>query len=938
MTTFAPGSLVRSRGREWVVLPGSDDELVLVRPLGGTDDEETGILTALEDIGPATFQLPDPADVGDFRSGRLLRDALRLGFRSSAGPFRSAGRIAVTPRPYQLVPLLMALKLDPVRLLIADDVGVGKTIEALLIAREMIDQGDIQRLAVLCSPQLAEQWQREMREKFHIEAELVLPSTVKRLERRVGPRDSLFDIYPYVVISTDFIKSDRRRHEFLRACPEFVIVDEAHTCVEASGAGRARHQRFELLKGLTEDSQRHLLLVTATPHSGKEEAFRALLGLLDGRFTDLPDDLSGPERAKQRRELARHFVQRRRANIRDYLKEDTPFPDRLTAEESYRLSEPYRKLFDKVLGFARETVTEELGDRRRERVRWWSMLSLLRALASSPAAAAMTLRNRAASADTDTLEEAEEVGRRTVLDLVEDDTAEASDVPHGADTGEDDDDSKLRRRLLDYAREADKLGGPKRDRKLAHAIDMVKALVKDGFNPILFCRFIPTAEYVAEHLRDALGKRATVAAITGALPPEEREVRIAELGGVEGPRVLVCTDCLSEGINLQDHFDAVVHYDLSWNPTRHEQREGRVDRFGQKKNPVRTVTYYGVDTRIDGIVLDVLLRKHEAIRTSLGISVPVPAQSDRLVEAIMEGLLLRGADPQQLQFDEVVATTKRELFGEWEAAADREKRSRTVFAQESLDPEEVARELEEMRQALGRDEDVERFVREAIAALGGVVADADGAARIDLAEVPQAVRDALGGTTELTARFTLPVAEGQVYLSRTHPIVEHLAQHVLDTALDPITDGIATRCGAVRTKSIKTRTTLLLVRFRFNLTTVEGEIERSLVAEDARALAFRGSPDKAEWLDSEEADGLLDLTPDANIGPDRAKDFVERVVEGWEDLRPYLEDEAGRLTEDLLEQHKRVREAARRKGVRFQAEPHLPPDVLGVYVLVPAEG
>src|SRR5204863_1593733 len=125
----------------------------------------------------------DPAQVGDYRSCRLLRDAVRLGFRSSAGPFRSFGHIAVEPRPSQLVPLLMALKLDPVRLLIADDVGIGKTVEACLVARELLDRGEVRRMAVLCPPHLAEQWQGELREKFHVDAALVLPSTVTRLER-----------------------------------------------------------------------------------------------------------------------------------------------------------------------------------------------------------------------------------------------------------------------------------------------------------------------------------------------------------------------------------------------------------------------------------------------------------------------------------------------------------------------------------------------------------------------------------------------------------------------------------------------------------------------------------------------------------------------------------------------------------------------------------
>src|SRR5437588_3192644 len=171
--------------------------MLILRPLGGSEDEVTGIFMPLERVDPATFDLPDPAQRGDERSGRLLRDAVRLGFRASAGPFRSFARLGVEPRPYQLVPLLMALSLEPVRLLIADDVGIGKTVEACLVARELIDRGEVERLAVLCPPHLAEQWQAELRAKFHVDAELVLPSTVTRLERDCAVGQSLFEVYPH---------------------------------------------------------------------------------------------------------------------------------------------------------------------------------------------------------------------------------------------------------------------------------------------------------------------------------------------------------------------------------------------------------------------------------------------------------------------------------------------------------------------------------------------------------------------------------------------------------------------------------------------------------------------------------------------------------------------------------------------------------------------
>ena len=140
-------------------------------------------------------------------------------------------------------------------------------------------------MVVLCPPHLAEQWQRELASKFHIDAKLVLASTVARLERECAADQSIFELHDHSVVSIDFIKSNRYRAEFLRTCPELVIVDEAHTCARDPDARGNRHQRFELLAGLAKDAERHLILVTATPHSGNEGAFRSLVGLLDESLT-----------------------------------------------------------------------------------------------------------------------------------------------------------------------------------------------------------------------------------------------------------------------------------------------------------------------------------------------------------------------------------------------------------------------------------------------------------------------------------------------------------------------------------------------------------------------------------------------------------------------------------------------------------------------------
>jgi superfamily II DNA or RNA helicase len=550
--SFTVGSLVRARGREWVVLPESSEEMTMLRPLGGGDMEVTGILSDLEEISAAQFEYPIPEQAGDYRSSRMLRDALRLGFRASAGPFRSFGHLNFEPRPYQLVPLLMGLKQDPVRLLIADDVGIGKTVEAALLAKELLDRGEVTRMVVLCPPHLAEQWQRELKSKFQIEAELVLAGTARRLESECRGGESLFEHYPFTIVSLDYIKSDHRRDDFLRTCPELVIVDEAHTCAHAGRVSSAQHQRHLLLRKLAEGKDRHLMLVTATPHSGNEDAFRSLLAVLDPALANLPTDLGGDANRVHRERLAIHLVQRKRGDIEHYLNSDTPFPQRKEAEQSYLLSPEYRAFFKKVLTFVRETVQDETGTMVRRRVRWWSALALLRSMASSPAAAASTLTTRASNLDAETTGEADEQGRSSVMDIGDDrDAPVVSDLVPGSDLGDSDDEGvRTRRRLLALAREAQALFG-KPDTKLDLVTAQVKLLLEEGFNPIVFCRFIPTAEYVADHLRSGLKRQfadVEIAAVTGLLAPADREQRINELG--EAPRrVLVATDCLSEGIN-----------------------------------------------------------------------------------------------------------------------------------------------------------------------------------------------------------------------------------------------------------------------------------------------------------------------------------------------------------------------------------------------------
>jgi len=934
---FLPGSLISARGREWIVLPESDTSTLRLRPLGGGERDETLIFLPLErqPVQPATFPWPLVSQARNHSASQLLLDALQLKLRSGAGPFRSFGNIAVEPRAYQLVPLLMALKLPTVRLLIADDVGIGKTIEGALIARELLDRGEIQRLAVLCPPHLCEQWQRELAERFHIHAVVVRSNTADRLERDLPPGTSVFDAHPFTVVSLDYIKSERRREAFQRFCPEFVIVDEAHTCTQG---GQGRQQRYQLLKGLAEDPNRHMVLLTATPHSGDEDAFFNLLGLLRSDFTQLKD-LPSTQRSDLREELSRYFVQRRRPDIAEW-QDTSMFPDRKTAEVTYRLTGAWGQLFSNVLAYARELVERAEGKGLREqRMNWWAALALLRCISSSPAAAVNSLRTRLhgvqsgdGESETLSLEDLELQASDRVLDGT-DDALSTDDIEPAAQT----EDSQ---RLQELIAAADALAGSQNDPKLAKLQEHLAVLLKEGFQPVVFCRYIATAHYLATYLRNQF-KTATVEAVTGELTPGEREAAVEQLGESE-TRILVATDCLSEGINLQNLFTAVVHYDLSWNPTRHEQREGRVDRFGQKAREVRSTMLYGEDNPVDGAVLQVILRKAESIRKELGVLVPMPDDEGKLTQALLNAVLLRKGEA-------INAQSQLDLFGEpakqielaWQSAKEKAKQNRSIFAQRRLKPEDVLPEWHKSAAVLGGEDDVERFVSRATAKLGAPLEPVRGHFKLLTEYLPQPIRERLTAEgIEGTQRidFHQPAAQGTTFIHRTHPLVVVLADILLERALDAIDgaddDNAIARAGAAFVGNVEFKTTVLLLRMRHQLSVTHGTQTRLILCEESVAVAAAGAA-AFELLSAGQARELLGTEASRNMPAVLRDRHLQTALDALPAWQPQLEVIAEARAQELLQDHRRVREAAEAKGT-YQVTASLPVDVMGVYVLVPA--
>ncbi len=949
-TLLQPGKLVSLRGRDWIVLPLDNPDLLVVKPLGGSDEEIAGIYLPLgiESDKPtdANFPYPTAEDMGDISTARLLHDSARLAFRNGAGPFRCLAKLSFRPRSYQMVPLIMALKQDAVSLLIADDVGVGKTVEALLVVKELLERRKIRRFAVVCLPHLCEQWQQEIRDKLDIEAVIIRSSTQARLDRQIQGDASVYDYYPYQVISIDFIKSDTRRDVFIEQCPEMVIVDEAHTCARPSGAAASQQQRYHLVSRIAKKPNQQLIMLTATPHSGKPEEFHSLLGMLGARFETL--DLPNSSQA-ERRDLARFFIQRKRADVEKWMGEDTPFPTRDSFEWPYDLSRSYSQFFEQILDFARKLIAPDLF-RGQKRVQYWTALALLRGVMSSPAAGVEMLSTRlanlaAAAGDTDEAVAAEDGENQDnpVHDTefgFEGDNAPTQVIEHNDWTGHQ------RQQLRAFSEQLARLGNIKDDQKVASAEAILSDWLSTGFNPVVFCRYIATANYVGAVVAPALKAKfpkLDIQVITSELPDDLRKQKIEEME--KSPlRVLVATDCLSEGINLQKGFTAVLHYDLPWNPNRLEQREGRVDRFGQLAKEVKVCLLYGADNPIDGIVLDVLLRKVREIKKSTGINVPFPEDSQSIIDTITKALLLnpdrriskqRNKNQIEFVFDEFdeAAKAKANVTRKVDEAAEREKASRSIFAQNAIKAQDIETDLRDIDEAIGDPGAVQDFVVAALNNLLGVqvIKDKKGFLVV-MGNMPPQLRELLPPGDPVKVSFISPTPAGYHYLGRNNRFVEQLCQLIMANTVHRV-DKRAARAAVIRTRQVTVKTTLLLFRCRNVIEQQKAQYQ--IVAEEMLLWGWRGTPQQKEYLEHAEAKTLLsEVRATSDLSPQARASFLDNELKLLDTLDEEFSVVAETQSKKLVEAHERF--SSLMDGKHFQVVyPVLPMDLLGIYILLP---
>ncbi len=948
-----PGKLVKFRGRRCVVQPSSDNEIVLLKPLGGSDDEMISVfepvLQAFDKLEDDQFELPDKSDLDSFLTAKLLYDAARLSFRQVSGPFRCMGKLSFRPRSYQLVPLIMALKQSVTRLLVADDVGVGKTIEAILILRELLERGTIKSFAVLCPPHLCEQWQKELSDKLDIDAVIIRSSTVAGLERKIVGDDTLnvFNYYPYQVVSIDYVKNgSAKMPAFLKDVPDLVIVDEAHTCtknLDFKKAGQSQ-QRYELLEKIAKNDQQHLLLLTATPHSGKDGEFKSLLGLVNPEFETY--DFADLE-TSEKRKVAAHFIQRKRKNIEKWLDEETPFPKRTTEELPYTLSasSDYYKLYQDVLKFARGISTEGVTENK-ARIKYFAALSLLRGVMSSPAAGFEMLQKRKSK-----IAEPDEITADEVKDnpIVEkwDEQSDSEQIEIIDRAGLSESEWNILHRLAQKAAELTKI---EKDQKVKLGAEQIKLWINKGQSPIVFCRFIATAQYVAKILKEYLPKDVDVRAITSELSDEERREKIDEMA--KSPkRVLVATDCLSEGINLQDKFNAILHYDLPWNPNRLEQREGRVDRYGQPgwidkngnhQNTIDVKVLFGEDNPMDVVVLKIIIEKIQRIQSTSGVSIALADDNRSVMDKVLKEVLLNpdkaqnrfskqiridfGASPELDELDV-------EITNEIEAAREKAEKIRSIFAHESIMPDEVKKDLHEVDEAIGDVATLEAFVLAAAKLLGANFDKTQGGYIFKKLNMDDWMASALGQGDKIHISFQSPTPQGFRYIGRNHRFVEQLCHRIIANSLDKERKGNkAARASVFRTDAVNTQTTLIQFRVRNVIREVSKQHE--MVSEEMFLWGYEQTADGIHALDIDQCKTLLHTSSALDISTERQEIIFEKELQHFEELHPDFIAVVAKRSDELVNAHTRFAKYIGAK--RFEAvTPVLPPDILGVYVLIP---
>ncbi len=815
MGVFPPGSVIRNRSRLWRV-DGQEGDVLVATSIDGGEAEQTRFYVPFEDIQPGRLEPPSPEIVGHPSAQDLLLRAYRLSLLHGTAPLISLQRSRVIPKDYQLVPVVMALEMVRVRMLIADDVGLGKTIEAGLIITELLARQMATRLLVIVPANLREQWREALDYFFHIPARIISARHRREMERELPAGANPWEHYRFLITSVDYAKQPAIKNQILEQRWDIVVIDEAHQVAKPHQSGpdqRVRMDRWELAELLSASKRvRHLLLLTATPHNGYTDSFASLLRMLDvGAVT-------GPVHAPviTRTAAERYVCQRRREDVAPWFADDPPPSPTLRAGRSPFPARDQEEVIVPPTAYERDAIraVEDSGNRvlqqasvgsvQARMLAHWTVMHLHKRALSSPEALRCSLRNRRERLK-------QRLGQRETGFFPKNQVSEEATIPPeiaranvlDEDTGERLTDEEAGQRtervvygspeeiqaelgLLGEVLEKAKKVTPRRDSKLQKLLDTVlrQRLAADP-KVVIFTRYVDTMNYLAEQIgRDKRYANTTALTIHGGLNERQRreiflEFERAKVG------VLVATDAISEGINLQHAAAQVIHYELPWNPNRLEQRNGRVDRFGQRK-PVVYVRTMVMDETLDATILKVLVEKAAQIRQDYGFSPPYFGDETSILDLLEQHEVTLG--PKQLSFEDwragVDKTTTEPAEDPFAEETLERIKGDSFYGQTHISLPEIERRLEETAATVGSPEQIQRFLFSGLNRFGCSVAEnADGSWRI-LVTNPALQTASMGEVIE-RATFDPEWALDDpdvTLLDVGHPLVRRLVEEVKQNA------------------------------------------------------------------------------------------------------------------------------------------------------------
>lgn len=683
---------------------------------------------------------------------RMASEAYRIRLAHLFDPYLAVHTSAIEPLPHQISAVYEAmLPRQPLRYILADDPGAGKTVMTGLLLKELMIRGDVKRCLIVCPGNLAEQWQDELWQKFHIHFQLL---TNEQFESAAS--GNIFREVPLCIARLDKLARNDSLQEKLRQTDwDLIVCDEAHKMSANYWGNEIKYTKRFLLGRLLSEITRHFLLLTATPHNGKEEDFQLFLSLID------PDRFEGVGKTAKQTTDASDIM--RRLVKEELLRFDgTPlFPERIAYTLNYDLTDAEAALYDGVTDYVREEFNraDNLSKERKNTV-GFALTILQRRLASSPEAIYQSLRRRRIRLETRLEEQAtiarieqlmiEELGEdwddlpaqeaEAKEDAIADQASAASTIP------ELEAEIETLRRLENQAGAVRASGSDRKWDELSKLLqDNEKMFSQNGQREklIIFTEHKDTLNYLAEKIRSLLGDDRAVVVIHGGVSRDDRqeaEARFKQDGEV---RVMVATDAAGEGINLQ-RAHLMVNYDLPWNPNRLEQRFGRIHRIGQTE-----VCYLwnlvSRQTR-EGEVFQRLFDKLEQERQTLGGKVfdilgKVSFDNKPLRELLVEAIR-KGSDPEtRARLDRVV-----------DSSLDQEKLRRLLaenaLTGETMDPGRVAAIREDMERMEARKLQphfIESFFLAAFRQLGGSIYRRE-TGRYEILRVPAALRDRGAGT------------------------------------------------------------------------------------------------------------------------------------------------------------------------------------------------